>query len=116
MTRRRIALGILLAALSIPAAWVLWPLPPSLLTAPRDEGVVIVDRNGLPLRATRAADGSRARWAAYDDMDPDLINAFVAVEDRRFWEHPGVDPVALGRAAWRDVRARRVVSGASTIT
>ena len=104
------------AILAITTAWTLWPLPSGLLDTPRDDGVVIEDRNGLPLRATRAADGSRARWVAYDEIDPDLINAFVAVEDRRFWDHPGVDALALGRAAWRDLRARRVVSGASTIT
>ena len=43
-------------------------------------GVSIEDRHGVALRSTRAGDGSDARWVAYDRVDPDLINAFVAVE------------------------------------
>ena len=49
-------------------------------------------------------------------MDPDLLAAFLAVEDRRFYRHPGVDPRALARAALADLRARRIVAGGSTIT
>ncbi len=114
--RRATALSLVIAPIVAAVAWVLWPLPPSLLDAPRVDGLVIEDRHGLPLRNTRAADGSRARWVAYDAIDPDLINAFVAVEDRTYWQHAGVDPAALGRAAWSNLRARRVVSGASTIS
>jgi penicillin-binding protein 1C len=78
--------------------------------------VSITDRNGIPLRATRAADGSRAAWVPYAQIDPDLINAFVAVEDRRFWDHSGLDLRALLRATKDNLRAHRVVSGASTIS
>src|SRR6266571_5232796 len=47
---------------------------------------------------------------------PPLVRAaFVAAEDRRFGSHPGVDPLALGRALVQDLGARRIVSGASTI-
>jgi penicillin-binding protein 1C len=79
-------------------------------------GLTIEDRHGVPLRSTRAADGSDARWVVYDRIDPDLINAFVAVEDRRFWEHHGIDVLAVGRALKANLRAGRTVSGASTIT
>src|SRR5205823_1365525 len=41
--------------------------------------------------------------------------AFVAAEDKRYGRHPGVDPIAMARAAMQYVRARHVVSGASTI-
>jgi penicillin-binding protein 1C len=44
-----------------------------------------------------------------------VIAATLAVEDRRFWNHPGVDPIALGRAVTQNVRSRRRISGASTI-
>jgi penicillin-binding protein 1C len=50
------------------------------------------------------------------DMDPDLLAAFLVVEDRRFYRHAGVDPRALARAALADLRARRIVAGGSTIT
>ncbi|HUF27257.1 MAG TPA: penicillin-binding protein 1C [Gemmatimonadaceae bacterium] len=107
-------------AVGVPAVvvlvWLVWPLPSSLLAPDAGPGVTIEDRHGLPLRSTRAADGSRSRWVPYAEIDADLINAFVAVEDRRFWEHRGIDPRAIARAARDNLRARRVVSGASTIT
>jgi penicillin-binding protein 1C len=78
--------------------------------------VTLLDRDGVPLRSTRAPDGSDAAWVPYERIDPDLITAFVAVEDRRFWEHAGVDARAVARATVHNLRARRVVSGASTIT
>lgn len=97
-------------------AWVLRPLPPGLLDPPPDPGVRILDRHGVLLRSTRAEDGTRGRWMPIDRIDPDLIVAFIAVEDRRFWDHDGVDPRAVGRAARDNWRAGTIVSGASTIT
>lgn len=95
--------------------WITRPLPASLLAADA-AGVLIEDRNGVRLRSTRAHDGTDARWVSYDQIDPDIINAFVAIEDKRFWEHGGVDIRAVARAARDNFRAKRVVSGASTIT
>jgi penicillin-binding protein 1A len=46
----------------------------------------------------------------------DLQHAVVAVEDRRFYVHPGVDPIGLARAVIRDVRSRSLVEGGSTLT
>jgi penicillin-binding protein 1C len=102
--------------LALVVGWIFWPLPAHLLPRDSSSGVVIEDRDGLPLRSTRASDGSQARWVAYERVDPDLINAFVAVEDQRFWEHSGVDVIGVARAARDNLRARDVVSGASTIT
>ncbi|MEO8879916.1 MAG: penicillin-binding protein 1C [Gemmatimonadaceae bacterium] len=97
------------------AAFVAWP-PPRALTAPiAQPALTITDRDGVVLRTTRAADGSRARWLPIASIDAKLIAAFVAVEDRRFFSHGAIDWRAVARAAWHDARARRVVSGASTI-
>ena len=69
------------------------------------------------------ADGRR--WFRLDEqrrdvpiaaISPHLQNAFVAVEDHRFFMHPGVDPIALGRAVVRNVRASGTREGGSTIT
>ena len=98
------------------AAWLLMPLPDDLLPRVASPGVRIEDRNGVLLRSTRSADGSRSQWTPFEAIDPDLILAFVAVEDRRFWDHRGVDMRAVVRAARDNLRAGRVVSGASTIT
>lgn len=51
-----------------------------------------------------------------DDMPDDLKESFVAIEDRRFYEHTGVDFRAIMRAVYKDVVARSKVEGASTIT
>lgn len=72
-----------------------------------------------------AADGSvLARWHAgedrvlvsYEELPTDLVNAIVAIEDRRFWIHNGVDVRAVVRAVGIDIEAGDVVQGGSTIT
>src|SRR5258708_8163160 len=45
-----------------------------------------------------------------------LPRATVAIEDRRFWQHGGVDYVGIARAAWNDISAGKVLEGGSTIT
>jgi 1A family penicillin-binding protein len=50
------------------------------------------------------------------DIPVHLQNAFIAIEDHRFYRHPGVDPIALGRAIVRNVRASGAVEGGSTLT
>ena len=50
------------------------------------------------------------------DIPAHLQHAFVAVEDHRFFHHPGVDPIALGRAVLRNVRSPGTVEGGSTLT
>ena len=117
--RRALVVGALaspvIAAAAV-AAWIVWPLPASLTAPSVAPAIVLADRDGQPLRGTRAGDGTRSRWVPISAIDPDLITAFVAVEDRRFYEHGGVDWKAAARALRDDLRARRVVSGASTLT
>ena len=52
----------------------------------------------------------------YDEISPLMKQAIVAVEDRRYFEHRGVDVRAIGRALWADVNEKGVVQGGSTIT
>ncbi len=49
-------------------------------------------------------------------MSPWLLKSTTAIEDRRFWQHGGVDYVGIARAAWKDLTAGKVVEGGSTIT
>jgi len=93
----------------------------SLPAALRDGGsygtsVVFVDREGELLREVRADDAARAVWVPLDDVGDHVVHAVLAAEDRRFEEHAGVDPAATVRAVATSLAARRVVSGASTIT
>ncbi len=60
--------------------------------------------------------GEDRRLVAYEQIPTDLINATVAIEDERFWEHDGVDARALARALVRNVDAGEIVEGGSTIT
>ena len=52
----------------------------------------------------------------YNQLPQDYVNALLAVEDQRFFEHFGVDPVGFGRAMLRNLQAGRLAEGASTIT
>ena len=58
----------------------------------------------------------RRRPVTYDEVPKEMINAFVAIEDARYWEHYGVDLRGVARAAVTTVKNRSVSQGASTIT
>jgi membrane peptidoglycan carboxypeptidase len=61
--------------------------------------------------------GARDRsYVPLDRVPPGLLSSLVAVEDRRFYEHYGIDWVRVGGALWANAKARRVVQGGSTIT
>tara|TARA_R110002073_G_scaffold119075_6_gene259909 strand:- start:121 stop:1839 length:1719 start_codon:yes stop_codon:yes gene_type:complete len=73
-------------------------------------------RHGEPLAAWVAADDQWRLPVGLEGAGPWLPSATMAVEDERFALHPGVDPLAITRAATQGVAAGRVVSGASTLT
>jgi len=82
----------------------------------RDHGFAVQDREGRLLRVFPADDGTRREWVSLDEIPDGVLRVFVGAEDRRFRLHPGIDPVAVAAAVWRNLRAGRTVSGASTIT
>lgn len=89
--------------------------PPPLVNA-RGISAVVTDRHGVVLRAFPVEDG---RWRVKADVkaiDPSLVTALVAYEDKRFRSHSGVDVVALARAVQSLISSGRIVSGGSTIT
>lgn len=55
-------------------------------------------------------------YVTYDKLPQDYINAVIAVEDRRFFDHNGVDLISIGRAVVKDVQSMSLVEGGSTIT
>ncbi|GKV69108.1 penicillin-binding protein 2D [Sporosarcina sp. NCCP-2716] len=85
--------------------------PPS-LSVP--EASIFVDRNERQIGDRFS--GERRYWVGLDDMSPFLVDAFVAVEDKNFYRHGGFDYKRIGGAVLKDVKARRKVEGASTIT
>jgi penicillin-binding protein 1C len=115
-TKRR-RLLVVLAALAGLAAWIrLGPLPAGLLEAADAPSTMILDRHGEPLYETRSALGTRGAALTAESVPALLAQATLAAEDERFLSHPGLDPIAIARATWRNLRAGRVVQGGSTIT
>lgn len=81
-----------------------------------DTSTLVTDRHGLWLTAFTVDNGRWRLKADMDEVDPRFVAALIAIEDKRFYRHSGVDPLAVLRAArsWR--RQGEIVSGASTLT
>lgn len=93
---------------------VFWfSLPEPLFTEPTS--FVIEDREGELLGATVADDG-QWRFPAGEEVPEKFAACILAYEDKRFYNHPGVDPVAMLRAVWKNITRTRVVSGGSTLS
>jgi len=114
--RRPSVLGAAAGAVVL-LAWVrLGPLPDGLLDETAGTSTLVVDRRGEPLYEALSGDATRSRRLTADTLPPMLVAATVAVEDRRFWRHPGLDPVAILRAARVNLAEGRVVEGGSTLS
>ena len=110
---KKIAAVAVIAAAAIAALDLL--LPPPLHKA-AELSPLAIDREGRWLHAFTTEDG-RWRFAAdLDEIDPLFVERLIAIEDKRFYGHPGVDPAAVMRASFDAVKSGRIRSGASTIT
>lgn len=89
------------------------PLPARLTESPSP---VVAWRDGQTAWVALAPDDRWRVATTPDRVDPDLVTALLALEDSRFYLHPGVDPLAIFRAALTNLSRGRVVSGASTLT
>jgi penicillin-binding protein 1C len=119
MTRRtRIGLGLAAASAVIAAAtWVrLGPLPAGFVEIAEPTSTLIVDRRGETLYESRSSFGTRGALLRADALPETLVHATLAAEDARFFSHSGVDPLAIARAGWKDLRTWRRAEGGSTIT
>jgi penicillin-binding protein 1C len=117
MTSRRLLVIASVAAALVGAIYLrVGPLPRGLLDPPHTESTEIADRTGELLYEARGDDGMRASWLTPEKLPQPLVDATLAAEDRRFFGHPGIDPVAVVRAAARNLRNLRWLEGGSTIT
>jgi penicillin-binding protein 1C len=107
------AVGLLAVLLTLFSLDQLFPPP---LARIREVSPVVVDRHGEWLMAFTTREGTWRLEARLDEIDPEFRRRLIAIEDERFWFHPGVDPIALTRASVSYVRAGRVTQGGSTIT
>jgi len=80
------------------------------------QAVQFVDRNGLPLGTILTRDQEHTVAVSLSQVSPHFIHAIVAAEDKRFYQHGALDERAIVRAMLEAIQARKIVSGASTIT
>ena len=114
-------IGLLLAVVGFALGWQYLRTEsgepaPAALEDPWFRGHRIVDRNGTVLRELPAEEGRRGRWTTLPDIGDRITLATLAAEDASFFDHDGVDRVALLRALSQNLRHGRLVSGGSTIT
>ncbi len=110
MSRTKKWLLVILLAAGI-CFWI--ALPGRLFKAPLS--YVIEDSNGGLLGATIAADG-QWRFPHQDKVPQKFRDCITTFEDKRFFDHPGIDAIAIARAAWRNTRQGETVQGGSTLT
>ena len=104
--------GLLLAVAVLWLADRLWPLP-----LPKDDlARVVLAEDGTPLWRFADANGVWRYPVQTDEVSPYYLEALLTYEDRWFYQHPGVNPLALGRAAWQNLSGGRVLSGGSTLS
>src|SRR5690606_1024407 len=94
----------------------MYTLGPPPLAAAEQVSATVVDRDGNLLRAFTTPEGRWRLPVRIEEVDPRYISMLLAYEDRRFWDHWGIDPLAVARAAYQFVRNGHIVSGASTLT
>ncbi len=112
-----VPLGLLLACLLAAASWMLFSdTGGQIPSAPAPATVSIYDRHSVLLYEALDPKQGKAGFVPLEQLPTFLLQATVATEDSSFYSNPGVDPLAILRALWRDWRQHRIVSGGSTIT
>jgi penicillin-binding protein 1C len=92
------------------------PLPQQDFSNQSVQSLRIVDRNGILLREYLNDQQGRGEWKHLTSISPALQKATVAVEDKRFFSHFGIDPIAVMRSIGDNIAAMRFKSGGSTLT
>ncbi|AZF51127.1 Penicillin-insensitive transglycosylase & transpeptidase PBP-1C [Pseudomonas sp. R4-34-07] len=109
---RWILLSLLLAIALLWLADRIWPLP-----LPQDDlARVVLAEDGTPLWRFADANGVWRYPVQTSEVSPYYLDALLTYEDRWFYRHPGVNPLALARATWQNLSGARVVSGGSTLS
>lgn len=112
--RWRLALATLGSLVVLAAVVVAVGLSRARLEAP-EPTVLLRDRHGQFLGETGGNDATGHGYWPVTELPPRVIAATLAVEDRRFWHHPGVDPKGVLRALWQNLLHGERISGASTL-
>ena len=108
--------GGALACVALAGAGWVYALGPPPLGKDLDTSHIVLDREGRVLRAYATGEGRWRLPATAKDVDTRFLRMLLAYEDKRFYQHYGVDPFALGRAAVQLTSQRHIVSGGSTLS
>ncbi|ATN09090.1 penicillin-binding protein 1C [Pseudomonas sp. FDAARGOS_380] len=104
--------GVVLVVALLWLADRIWPLP-----LPQDDlARVVLAEDGTPLWRFADANGVWRYPVHTREVSPYYLDALLTYEDRWFYQHPGVNPLALVRATWQNLSGARVVSGGSTLS
>ncbi|MES0039024.1 penicillin-binding protein 1C [Mesorhizobium sp. M0046] len=117
--RRAAVTGISFAGLAAITAAALWQLDrafPPPLPAALTVSTEVQDRDGQLLRAFATPDGYWRLATSLDQVDKQFVDMLVTYEDKRFWDHQGIDVLALARAAGQFATSGHIVSGGSTLS
>ena len=112
--KRLVLLGLLMLLGFLVLDWLM-PLPMEDFER-RHFAQVVVDRSGQPLRSFADSQGIWRYPVSLDQVSPHYIEALLNYEDRYFYQHFGVNPLAVMRALYQRITTGRFVSGASTLT
>src|SRR5947209_1712379 len=113
-------IGFLLCIILVIAGYIYW----AVRGLPAIDSIMQTGVNPTQWTQVLGADGTpimsygkyRHHRVALSEVSPHFIDALLATEDRRFYSHIGVDPIALIRAIFRDIAHRKVLEGGSTLT
>jgi len=105
--------GLAVLAVAVMIAMSSLPGFNEMKASPNGQMIRVMARDGTVIASIGPSYG---QWLSYDEIPPVMADAMVAVEDRRFYMHPGVDPLGIARAAWVNFRRGGNYQGASTIT
>ena len=115
--QRRVLLAVLGLLLLAGLLDVVFPLPPQARANYQPTGALqVLAHDGTPLRSWPGEGGNFRHPVQMEDVSANYVQTLLAYEDRAFYWHWGVNPWALGRAAWQWVRNGRIVSGGSTLS
>jgi penicillin-binding protein 2A len=111
----RILLFALIGIIVLTLAFFIWfsKLDISKLAEPLPKPTLIYDMNG---KLANILDTTKINPVTLDHIPQQLKDAVIATEDRRFYDHSGVDARSILRALWRDIKSQSFVEGGSTIT
>ena len=103
------------AAVMLFVAWCAWDMPDTSEVKPLEKrpSITILAATG---ELIARYGGLKGNVVDVKDLPPYVAAAVLSVEDRRFYSHPGVDPIGFARAMWVNIRERRFAQGGSTIT